>query len=88
MKWIGMLAACLLLVGCGGTEADIPLIETQIGNGILEQTGYDVEVDCPDTIDWKAGGSFGCFATDETGDQVRVTVYMENDEGDITWAVE
>jgi hypothetical protein len=78
----------LPLAACSrGPDADIPAIEHQIRTGIREQTGEKVTVKCPDTIAWHTGGEFHCFATNRAGNSVRVTVSMENDQGDASWVL-
>ena len=76
------------LTGCGGGgEADIPYIEDMIASSYHDQTGQEVSVDCPDQIDWETGGDFHCFAEDDAGQGVQITVSMENDAGEWTWAM-
>lgn len=84
----GALVALALLTGCGLEEADIPAIEDGIEDGIADQTDTEATVDCPDSIDWEAGGDFRCFAETEDAGTVRVTVYMENKEGEWSWQIE
>jgi hypothetical protein len=85
---IGGALVALVLTACGSDEADIPAIESEIEQGIVDQTEVETEVDCPDSIEWKAGGDFRCFAEAEDGSSTRVTVYMENKEGEWSWQVE
>lgn len=87
MKPFGALALVLLLGGCG-QEADIPAMEDEIAQGILDQTEIEATVDCPEVIDWNPGGDFRCVAEGDDGSSALVTVYMENAEGDWTWQVE
>lgn len=68
-------------------EADIPAIEKAIRDDLADQ-GSNATVDCPSSIDWEAGSEFHCVATDDQGGRYRVTVSMENDEGDVTWVYE
>lgn len=77
-----------LLAGCSGGEADIPGIERNIEHGVAKQSGYKgtVTVDCPDQIEWKVGGEFHCIGK-AGGQRFRVTVSMENEDGDVTWQV-
>lgn len=74
------------LTACGGGgEADIPTIQEKIEGGIHDQLGQRVTVDCPSQIDWEAGEEFHCFAEDGSGQSARVTVTMENDDGEWSW---
>lgn len=87
MRW-GIVAAALLLAGCSSAEADVGLIEDEIADGLVEQVNArGVTVDCPDSIAWETGGEFHCFAEDRAGRSSRVTVHMENDEGEWSWVV-
>lgn len=86
-RMVGVALVALALAGCG-SKADIPAIEDEIEQGILDQAEIEVDVDCPDSIDWEAGGDFRCFAEASEGGATRVTVYMENDEGEWSWQVE
>jgi len=69
-------------------EADIPAIEKEISQGVQEQGGVAVDVDCPDTVEWQSGQTFHCDVAAEDGTTGKATVTMENDDGDITWSVE
>ena len=45
MKWmIGVALLAVMLTGCG-SEADIPAMETEIEQGILDQADLEVDVD-------------------------------------------
>lgn len=81
------LAAVLLLTGCSADEADIPQVESTIEKWAVEQHIGRVSVDCPDSIDWDTGENFHCVMTDKGGETARVTVTMENDDGDVTWVL-
>jgi hypothetical protein len=89
MKITGVLLAALLLAGCADkAEANIPGVESEIAAGLQEKVGGAYEVECPDHITWKAGGEFHCFATDSQGESARITVSMENAEGEWSWVVD
>ncbi len=73
----------------GKEPADIPRIERHIEAELGEQIGVgSVSVECPSEIEWETGEDFRCVATSGDGSRVMVTVYMENDAGDVTWVVE
>lgn len=94
--WIGPLIF-IVIVGGGvigwkvyansQMEADIPAIENAIVEDQADQ-GFAVSVDCPSSVDWEVGGEFHCIATDDQDGRYRVTVSMENADGDVTWAFE
>lgn len=88
MKWALGVVLLAALTACG-QEADIPAIESEITTWAEDNSpeGTDIEVDCPDTIEWRTGGDFHCIVSDQNGETVRVTVTMENDDGDVTWVV-
>lgn len=71
-----------------GDELDIPALEAEIESGVLEQTGQRLTVDCPDSIDWETGEEFHCIAESRQGQRGRVTVTMENDEGEVIWELQ
>lgn len=81
-------APLLLLAGCGGQRPDMGEVENTLSGEIAEQVGVNAEriaVDCPSEITWAVGEDFRCIAEDNRGNQVKVTVYMENDEGEFSW---
>lgn len=82
-------AAVLLASGCGGYDPDMAQIERELAAGIHKQEQVDVTVECPSSVDWKPGGEFHCTADGLTViDPVRVTVSMENDDGEYTWTID
>lgn len=67
---------------------DIDHVESEIEVGLAEQLGEDAgpySVDCPDSMEWEPGRDFHCFAEDGVGNSSRVTVTMENDDGEWSW---
>lgn len=86
----GLLGVLLipLVASCSTAEADLPVIEQEIEAGVEDQTQQrGVQVDCPEQIDWEAGGEFHCFAEDRSGQTARITVHMENEAGEWSWVV-
>lgn len=83
-----LVSALLLVAGCSSQEADIPGIESGIEEWAAKQDIGRVSVDCPDSIEWKTGSDFHCVMTDKQGSSARVTVTMENDDGDVTWVMD
>ena len=60
-----------------------------MAQGIQEQTGATgVTVDCPDDIEAKAGDEFECQATSDDGTNATVKVTQNDDQGNVTWAVD
>jgi hypothetical protein len=80
-------AAVLALGACAPSEVDIKGLEKEIASGTEEQTGQQVEVDCPDSVDWETGGSFECDVTTDGGQQATAEVTMKNDDGDVAWKI-
>ncbi len=80
-------AGALLLVGCGAQTVDIGKIEDNITSGVKEQNEIDVEVDCPDSVDWKTGDTFTCDVVEADGTKSEATVKMTSDDGDVEWKV-
>lgn len=94
--WVGPLIFVVILAGGlvvwkvysdSQDQADIPAIEQAIEDDQADQ-GYDVTVDCPDSIDWEVGEDFHCIVEDGEGGHYTATVSMENDAGDVTWRIE
>lgn len=79
------LASCSLSIGGGLDMADV---EDQIAEGIQEQLGIAVTVDCPDGVDQEQGNDFTCTAVDDEGDEATVSVTQIDDEGNLEWDVE
>ena len=64
----------------------MPAIEVEIQQWAQDNgLGSSATVDCPDSIDWSAGGTFQCLIRDGDGNPVGVTVTMGTDVGDVTW---
>ncbi len=83
------LVAGLLVMPACTAKLDTTKLEEQIAQGIQEQTGATgVTVDCPDDIEAKAGDEFECQATSDDGTNATVKVTQNDDQGNVTWAVE
>lgn len=72
----------------GQVALDVNLVETTIHDGILEQNGEDVTVDCPSEMIGKPGDTRNCVVTDSTGTNYFVVVTFESSKGDITWILQ
>lgn len=96
LLWLAGVVGILVLIGVGvfvyhalqPTPVDIAGVEQQIRDGVKDQSGTNVTVDCPDSIDWDTGGEFHCIVEDNQGNRATATVSMENDDGEITWRIE
>lgn len=100
-RLIPFAVAIFLLVSCGDDPSspnedtafspNMADIENEISDQWEEQAGFkDVEVSCPDPIEWRVGEEFHCTGSilgmgGGRGDPQRVTVYMENEDGAYTW---
>jgi hypothetical protein len=69
----------------GGVNLDVALVEQEIENGILDQIGVTVTVDCPDTMQGKPGETRNCIVTASDGSILKAVVTIESSNGDITW---
>lgn len=82
-------ATLALLAGCGGYTPDMAKIESDLAADIKRQERVDVTVACPSKVDWKPGSDFHCTADGVLlMDPVRVTVSMENSDGEYTWTID
>jgi hypothetical protein len=80
-------AGALVLAGCGAQTVDIGKVEDDIKSNIKEQNNVDVDVTCPDSVDWKTGESFSCDVVQDDGTKAKATVEMVNDDGEVKWSV-
>ncbi len=79
MVSVSALAACTKTLNMEG-------VKTAIGAGLAEKTGIAIaSVTCPDTREIKAGDTFQCTATAQTGGDLAVTVTQKDATGNITW---
>lgn len=85
--------ALFALAGCGGGyEPDLPAMEREIDEGLegqLDTQGIKVQlvVECPRSVEWKAGETFKCIAEDQHEGTAVVVVSMQNDDGEWFWEV-
>lgn len=90
---VTVLSGCATLLAGGLTPLgqvtlDTPRVEKEIADGIYEQLGVPVVVDCPDLMQGAPGDVRNCIATADDGSTVRVSVSIESIAGDITWFTE
>ncbi|MDX6325115.1 MAG: hypothetical protein QOK15_1469 [Nocardioidaceae bacterium] len=85
---VGLAAASVLAVaGCGAQTVDVHKLESSIKAGVKDQNGIDVTVNCPDSVDWKTGGTFSCDVTQADGTKHTATVTMTSNDGKLHWSV-
>ncbi|MFA5910181.1 MAG: DUF4333 domain-containing protein [Vicinamibacterales bacterium] len=87
LMFAGQMVLVCALAACTRT-LNMDAAKTAIRTGLAEQTGIAISaVTCPETRDIKAGDSFQCTATAETGGDLAVTVTQKDDAGNITWTL-
>ena len=68
---------------------DLVALEEMIKTGLMEQAGVAASVECGDRYRvTEPGGTFECMAEDAEGNQGTVMVTMEDNEGNVSWALE
>ena len=82
------VVAVLGLSACSPAEVDVKGLEKDIVSGTEDQTGQQVEVDCPDSVEWDTGGTFECDVTTDDGQEATAEVTMKNDDGDVAWTID
>jgi hypothetical protein len=71
----------------GDVLLDSSIVEGNIRDGVLEQSGLVVEVECPDPMSGQVGDTRQCLAQDEFGDSYLVDVTIQNREGFVIWEI-
>lgn len=88
---IALAAAAFALSGCSqGLDVDMAEVEDSIRVDLADQLDVpanSIDVECPQSIEWRVGEEFRCFAEDDTG-RAKITVHMENEEGSFSWETE
>ena len=89
---IGLIISVIIRSGAnplnGEVALDVNVIETTIHDGVLEQSGEEVSVECPSTMAGKPGETRNCVVTDSTGAVYFVVVTFESSKGDISWKLD
>lgn len=69
-----------------GDVLDTSTLDDQMEAKVKQQTGLDVNVECPDTVDYSPGAVFYCklYTSDGTAYDVKCT---QGNDGDIAWEV-
>lgn len=81
------LLAALALAGCvpvGGSEVDGAVIEDGVREGLEDQLGDGVSVECPDAVTSRKGEIVDCVADDGV-DRLVVRVTFDDSEGHFRW---
>lgn len=71
----------------GDVFLDSSVVEGNIRDEVLEQSGLIVEVECPDPMSGQVGDTRQCLAQDEFGDSYLVDVTIQNREGFVIWEI-
>jgi hypothetical protein len=93
---IGATTSIVFLSGCstaaslisGDVILDSSVVEENIRDGVLEQSGLVISVECPDPMSGQVGDTRQCLANDEFGNSYLVDVTIQNREGYIIWEVQ
>lgn len=93
---IGATASIVFLSGCttaaslisGEVILDSSVVEKNIRDGVLEQSGLVIDVECPDPMSGQVGDTRQCLAQDEFGGSSLVDVTIQNREGYVIWEVQ
>lgn len=94
LKLFGTSILALLLSSCSAVDAiigvtlDVPRVESEIENGVLDQAGYSVTATCPNPLSGQVGDTRTCSIEDENGTVALVDVTIQNTNGDIVWKVQ
>jgi hypothetical protein len=68
---------------------DLGLLEGQIQSGLAQQAEIESTVDCgPRFRAARTGDSFQCSVQDAAGNEGTVTVTVDDDEGNVSWALD
>ena len=81
------LVSCSAVAELSGVTLDVALVEENIEEGVLDQSGVSVVAICPDPLVGEVGDTRTCTIEDEYGDVEFVDVTIQNSEGDIVWQV-
>jgi len=85
---VALVSSLALLAGCDHEyQINTRKVEHQITSDVEDQGITFAQVDCPDDIKLKVGGTFHCVVKDLGRDQqTLVTVTLENERGEYTWS--
>lgn len=71
----------------GEVTIDSKLVEKTIEEGVLEQAGFEVSVECPSPMSGQVGDVRQCVVTDEFGQKAFADITIQNRDGYITWMI-
>jgi hypothetical protein len=82
---LGLIAAALLVAGCGDTVLDATKAEEQLQASVSRSLGQKVSsVDCPSDIEVEKGKTFSCSVKMQKGEDQTVTLEIRNSDADIS----
>ena len=80
-----LLAACLLLAGCGETVIDDVKAEEALESNLEKSLGVKIKsVDCPADEKVEPGNTFPCTVVFSDGKQETATLKIVNEDADVT----
>ncbi|MEU7060032.1 DUF4333 domain-containing protein [Streptomyces sp. NPDC046197] len=68
-----------------GVSMDTSAVQRQIEQGVQQQTGTAVTVQCPSSVTVRTGESFQCVVTAQDGSTAMATVTVQNSQGEFVW---
>jgi hypothetical protein len=91
-----LLGTSLMVTGCstaasiisGEVVLDSQVIEENIQDEVLKQSGLNVVVECPDPMSGQVGDSRQCLAEDDFGQTYLIDVTIQNRDGYIIWQIQ
>jgi hypothetical protein len=82
---LGLIAAAVLVVGCGDTVLDSAKTEEQLQASLSKSLGEKVSsVDCPSDIKVEKGKTFTCSVNVQKGEDQTVTLEIRNSDADVS----
>jgi hypothetical protein len=82
---LGLIAAAVLVVGCGDTVLDATKTEEQLQASLSKSLGEKVSsVDCPSDQKVEKGATFNCSVKLQKGEEQTVTLEIRNSDADIS----
>jgi hypothetical protein len=80
---LGLLAAALLVAGCGETVIDSTKLEEQLQASLSNSQGEKISaVDCPSDVEVEKGTTFKCSIKAEKGAEQVATIEIRNQNAD------
>lgn len=87
LSTVGALVIVIATISASASKVNVPLLESEVVLGVLDQTGEVVTVDCPTSPPADAGSTFTCVARGEDGVNFRIDVTIQDDEGSAIWQI-